>query len=429
MSAPTSPLPPASTRPSPPRPPYDGSTEARFDPAALERTPAFVVSEELLRANAEILAHVRREAGCKVLLALKCFSMFRVFPLLAGYLDGICASSPHEARLGREEFAAAAPGKEVHSFAAGFDETDVRELAGTSDHLVFNSLAQLERFAPLARRVAADQGRTLDIAIRINPEHSEGAVPLYDPCAPGSRLGIRRAQLDAGLRRAGSLDALLQGVAGLHWHNLCEQGADNLERTLRAVEARFADVLPRMRYVNFGGGHHITKPGYDVERLIRLIREFKARWGTEVYLEPGEAVALNAGWLAATVLDVLPAEFGSDLPLVIMDSAVPCHMPDVIEMPYRPHVLGSGQPGEKAWTCRIGGPSCLAGDAAGEYSFDQPLRVGQRIVFADMAIYSMVKTNTFNGIRLPDIVLQKEPSGELELVRRFGYEDFRARLS
>ena len=261
------------------------------------------------------------------------------------------------------------------------------------------------------------------------PSTPRARPPLYDPCSPGSRLGIRRAQLDAGIARAGSAQALLRGVTGLHWHNLCEQDADNLERTIRAVEARFADVLPLMRYVNFGGGHHITRPGYDVKRLIRLVREFKARWGVQVYLEPGEAVALNAGWLVATVLDVVPAEYGSDLPLAIMDSAVPCHMPDVIEMPYRPHILDSGQPSEKSWTCRIGGPSCLAGDVAGEYSFDEPLRVGHRLVFADMAIYSMVKTNTFNGIQLPDIVLYKPGTHELELVRRFGYQDFRNRLS
>ncbi|MGE4292782.1 MAG: carboxynorspermidine decarboxylase [Desulfovibrio sp.] len=418
----------------------NGSREIRFDPARLERTPAFVVDEGLLRANAEILAHVRRETDCRILLALKCFSMFRVFPLLAEYLDGVCASSPHEARLGREEFAALAPGKEVHTFAAGYSEAEIRELARTSDHLVFNSLAQLKRFAPLARSLARSlpraEARDLVLAIRINPEHSEGAVPLYDPCAPGSRLGIRRAQLDAGIRESGSLEALFAGdaaVAGLHWHNLCEQDADNLERTLRAVEARFADLLPRMRYVNFGGGHHITRPGYDVPRLVELIRAFQTRWNVRVYLEPGEAVALNAGWLVSSVLDVVPAEYGSgqgvEMAQVIMDSAVPCHMPDVIEMPYRPHVLGSGEPGEKAWTCRIGGPSCLAGDVAGEYSFDAPLKPGDRLVFTDMAIYTMVKTNTFNGIRLPDMLLYRPDTDVLELVRRFGYEDFRQRLS
>lgn len=410
--------------------PYDGLHEIRFDPRELSRTPAWVVDEELLAANAAILAHVRREAGCGVLLALKAFALFRTFPLLAGYLDGVCASSPHEARLGREAFVPAGGGSpEVHVFAAAYDEADIRELARTCDHLVFNSLAQLERFGPLARELAVAEGRELELGLRLNPEHSEGAAPLYDPCSPGSRLGVRRAQIDAGLRRAGSPEALLAGVACLHWHNLCEQGAEHLERTIRAVEERFADLLPLVRRVNFGGGHHITRPGYDVERLIALIRDFRARWNVEVCLEPGEAVALNAGWLVSSVLDVIPAEYGSDLPLAIMDSAVPCHMPDVLEMPYRPHVLGSGKPGEKAWTCRIGGPSCLAGDVAGEYSFDAPLRVGDRLVFADMAIYSMVKATTFNGVRLPDIVLRKRPSGALELVRRFGYEDFRDRLS
>lgn len=420
---------PASSETAQPTLPFNGKQEARFDPAGVERTPAYVVDEGLIRANAEILAHVRAWTDCRVLLALKCFSMFRVFPLLAEYLDGVCASSPHEARLGREEFAPLGPNKEVHTFAAGYCDEEIRELAVTSDHLVFNSLAQLERFASLARNAAQSAGRSLDLAIRINPEHSEGATPIYDPCSPGSRLGIRRAQLDAGIAHAGSAEKLLSGISGLHWHNLCEQDADNLERTIHAVEARFADILPLMRYVNFGGGHHITRPGYDVQRLIRLVNAFKARWNVQVYLEPGEAVALNAGWLVATVLDVLPAEFGSDMPLAIMDSAVPCHMPDVIEMPYRPHILGSGEPSVKAWTCRIGGPSCLAGDVAGEYSFDAPLQPGDRLLFADMAIYSMVKTNTFNGIRLPDIVLYHPDTNELELVRRFGYTDFRNRLS
>ncbi|MBU1610496.1 MAG: carboxynorspermidine decarboxylase [Proteobacteria bacterium] len=396
----------------------DGRTEFRFDPLAVQ-TPCCVVDEGLLKANLELLASVRERAGCKVLLALKCFSMFSTFPLLATALDGVCASSPHEARLGREEFAPHGGG-EIHTFAAGYSEADIRSLCHTSDHLVFNSFAQLARFRPLVAELAGAQGRTIELGIRINPEHSEGAVPVYDPCAPGSRLGVRRAQFDAQHNQVG-----LDGVTGLHWHNLCEQDADCLERTIAAVEAGFADVLPRMRYVNFGGGHHITRPGYDVDLLVSLIIRFKERWGVEVYLEPGEAVALNAGFLVTTVLDVVQA----DLPVVIMDSAVPCHMPDVIEMPYRPHVVGSGEAGEKAWTCRIGGPSCLAGDVAGEYSFDAPLETGDRLVFTDMAIYSMVKTNTFNGIQLPGIALFTPQTGEVATLRRFGYQDFRNRLS
>ncbi|QGY38682.1 carboxynorspermidine decarboxylase [Pseudodesulfovibrio cashew] len=388
----------------------NGALEYRFDPEAVP-TPAYVVDEGLLRDNLAVLASVRERAGCKILLALKCFAMHAVFPMLAETLDGVCASSPHEARLGHEEF-----GREVHTFAAGYSEADIRDLCETSGHIVFNSFAQLDRFRPLVRELAAKHGREIELGVRINPEHSEGAVPLYDPCSPGSRLGVRNAHFDRDN---------LDGVTGLHWHNLCEQDADCLERTIAAVEANFADVLPRMRYVNFGGGHHITRSDYDVDLLVDLIVRFKKKWGVEVYLEPGEAVALNAGYLVASVLDVTQA----DMPLAVMDSAVPCHMPDVIEMPYRPHIVGSGKAGEKAWTCRIGGPSCLAGDVAGEYSFDRPLKLGDKLIFTDMAIYTMVKNNTFNGIPLPSIHRYNPETNALALVRSFGYEDFKNRLS
>ncbi|WP_304086957.1 carboxynorspermidine decarboxylase [Maridesulfovibrio ferrireducens] len=388
----------------------DGRTEFRFNPAEVE-TPSYVIDEGLLKKNLEVLASIKEQTGCRILLALKCFAMFSTFPMLAEKLDGVCASSPHEARLGREEF-----GREVHTFAAGYSEKDIRELCETSDHIVFNSFAQLDKFRTLVKSLAAGQKREIEIAVRINPEHSEGATPIYDPCSPGSRLGIRRAHFDPDN---------LEGVTGLHWHNLCEQDADCLERTIETVEANFADILPRMCYVNFGGGHHITKPGYDLNLLVKLVTTFKKKWNVEVYLEPGEAVALNSGYLVSTVLDVVQA----DMPIVIMDSAVPCHMPDVIEMPYRPHIAGSGEAGEKAWTCRIGGPSCLAGDIAGEYSFDAPLQTGDTLVFTDMAIYSMVKTNTFNGIQLPSITLYKPKSDEIHTIRRFGYEDFKNRLS
>ena len=393
----------------------NGHTEYRFDPNRVP-TPCYVLDEGLLRKNLEVLASVQARTGCNILLALKGYAMFRTFPLIAEALHGVCASSPHEARLGREEF-----GREVHAFAAGYSESDIRELCTTADHIVFNSFAQLRRFRPLVRELAAKNGRAIDLAVRINPEHSEGAVPIYDPCAPGSRLGVRPADFDAGD---------LDGVTGLHWHNLCEQNADNLERTIRAVEAEFADVIPRMAYVNFGGGHHITRDDYDVELLVRLIDEFQRRWGVQVYLEPGEAVALNTGYLVTTVLDVIESKSPqAGLPAAIMDTAVPCHMPDVIEMPYRPHIVGGGEPGEKRHTYRLGGLSCLAGDVAGDYSFDEPLRVGSKLVFTDMAIYSMVKTNTFNGIQLPAITLFHPETEEIEIVRRFGYEDFRNRLS
>ena len=389
---------------------FNGRLACRFDPARVA-TPAFVIDEGLLADNLTVLGRVKARTGCRILLALKCFAMYRVFPQLAEVLDGVCCSSPHEARLGREEF-----GREVHSFAAAYSAADIEDLVLTSDHLVFNSFAQKDRFLPLARQRAAVAGRRLEFGLRINPEHSEGAVPLYDPCAPGSRLGIRRADF-----RTDRLD----GISGLHWHNLCEQDADCLERTVAAVEHAFGDVLPRMAYVNFGGGHHITRPGYDLDLLVSIVNRFRERWGVQVYLEPGEAVALNAGYLVATVLDVVNA----DLPVAVIDASVPAHMPDVLEMPYRPHVIGAGEPGEKGWTCRIGGLSCLAGDVAGEYSFDRPLVAGDRLVFTDMAIYTMVKTNTFNGVQLPAIVLYHPDEDRLETVRRFGYEDFKTRLS
>ena len=389
---------------------FNGRYACRFDPAKVA-TPAFVVDEGLLADNLAILARVKEATGCKILLALKCFALFSVFPLLRQTLDGVCCSSPHEARLGREEF-----GREVHSFAAAYSASDIEQLATTCDHLVFNSFDQWQRFRGLAEETAKAAGRTLEFGLRINPEHSEGAVPIYDPCAPGSRLGIRRADF-----RIDQLD----GISGLHWHNLCEQDADCLERTVAAVERSFADILSRMVYVNFGGGHHITREGYDLDLLLTIVNRFQERWGTQVYLEPGEAVALNCGYLVATVLDVVQA----DLPIAIIDASVPAHMPDVLEMPYRPHIVGSGEPGEKAWTCRIGGLSCLAGDVAGEYSFAAPLVPGDRLVFTDMAIYTMVKTNTFNGVQLPSIMLFRPETDELSLVRRFGYEDFKNRLS
>ncbi|MDR2549705.1 MAG: carboxynorspermidine decarboxylase [Desulfobulbus sp.] len=391
-------------------PRYDGRHACRFDPARVA-TPAFVVDEGLLADNLTILAGVKERTGCKILLALKCFAMFSVFPLLRQTLDGVCCSSPHEARLGREEF-----GREVHSFAAAYSADDIAQLAATSDHLVFNSFGQWQRFRGLAEEKAGAAGRAIAFGLRINPEHSEGATPIYDPCAPGSRLGIRRADFRTDL---------LDGIGGLHWHNLCEQDADCLERTVAAVERGFADILPRMAYVNFGGGHHITRPGYRLDLLIDIVNRFQERWHTRVYLEPGEAVALNAGYLVATVLDVVRA----DMPVAIVDASVPAHMPDVLEMPYRPHIVGSGEAGEKTWTCRIGGLSCLAGDVAGVYSFDQPLVPGDRLVFTDMAIYTMVKTNTFNGVQLPSIVRYRPEDDRFFPVRRFGYEDFKSRLS
>ncbi|NLG36185.1 MAG: carboxynorspermidine decarboxylase [Lentisphaerae bacterium] len=396
-------------------------------------TPAFVVDAESLRRNAAILGGVKARTGCKMLLALKAFSMPAAAPLMQDVLDGTCASSVHEARLGREVF-----GGETHAFAAAFSERDMRELLGLAAepgrrretlvrHITFNSFAQWRRFRPLL----AESGAEVFCGLRVNPEHSERAVPLYDPCAPGSRLGIRRADFDG---------EDLAGLSGLHFHTLCEQDADAFERTLAAFEERFGDVLENVRWFNFGGGHHITRGGYDQDRLCRALDGFRARHpGAEIYLEPGEAWVLNAGTLVSTVLDVVR----NDVEIAILDASCVCHMPDVIEMPYRPRVFRDpdwdgapvpgpgadrgGAPGEKPCPVRLAGPSCLAGDVVGDYSFDAPLRPGDRLVFEDMALYTMVKTTTFNGIRLPSIFLREE-GGALRPVRTFGYPDFLSRL-
>jgi carboxynorspermidine decarboxylase len=385
-------------------------------------TPAFVVDAAALVRNVAILARVKARTGCKILLALKAFSMVAAFDRLRARLDGVCASSLHEARLGREAF-----GGEVHAFAAAFSEPDFREMLPLIDHVTFNSFRQWRQFRPLIEAA----GHPIAAGLRINPEHSEGHTALYDPCAPRSRLGIRRESFEG---------EALDGLTGLHFHCLCEQNADVLERTLGAVETRFGDLIPRFTWMNFGGGHHITRADYDVDRLCRIIADFRARHaGMPVTFEPGEAVALNAGVLVATVLDVVVNE----IPIAILDVSCTCHMPDVLEMPYRPRVYrgeawdGSavapagaefgGEPGEKSCTVRLAGPSCLAGDCIGDYSFASPLRPGDRLVFEDMAHYTMVKTNTFNGINLPSILL-RQPDGTLTLVRRFGYDDFTSRL-
>jgi len=370
-------------------------------------TPCFVVNTAHLRRNLQVLSTVQERTGCKILLAVKGFALFHLFPLIRKTLHGICASSPHEARLGKEEF-----GGEVHVFAAAYSRTDIADMIRWADHVVFNSFGQWQRFGPLVKAV----GPRIACGIRVNPEHGEAPCPLYDPCAPGSRLGVRHRDFQPDL---------LDGLSGLHFHTLCEQNADALERTMAAFETRFGPYLYRMAWVNFGGGHHITRPDYDVARLIRLIKGFKANHGVDVYLEPGEAVALNAGLLVATVLDIVHA----DMAIAILDTSAATHMPDVLEMPYRPEVIGAGPAGATPHTYRLAGLSCLAGDVIGEYSFDAPLSVGDKLAFADMAHYSMVKTNTFNGIKLADLALYQPSTGDFRLIRRFGYADFKSRLS
>lgn len=380
----------------------------RLDPRRVP-SPCFVVDEAAIERNLRVLDGVQRASGAKILLALKAFAMWSLAPLVARYLKGTCASGLHEARLGREQF-----GGEVHTFSAAYTESDLSEILKISNHVVFNSFAQWERFQPLVREGRARRPE-LRFGLRVNPEHSEGEVALYDPSAPFSRLGIPRSQFRGSL----------EGVSGLHFHTLCEQAFPPLARTVAAFEAKFGEFIPRMEWINFGGGHHITRPDYQVDDLVRLLREFQSRHRVQVYLEPGEAIALDAGVLVAEVLD-LP---WNGMPLAILDTSATCHMPDVIEMPYRPRIIGAGEPGAQPHTYRLGGQTCLAGDVIGDYSFPEPLRVGQRLVFEDMAIYTMVKTTTFNGIRLPSIAVWNSETDALRVVREFGYDDFKTRLS
>lgn len=381
-------------------------------------SPCFIVDESRLAANAQILGDVANRSGARVLLALKGFAMFSTFPVLQKALAGTCASSPHEARMGREEF-----GGRVSTFAAGYSMRDMREVVPLSDHVIFNSFAQYRKFLPMINAARAG-GNSVDCGMRINPEHSEGAVAIYDPCSPGSRLGVRYStfakEADAGA---------LKDISGLHCHTLCEQSAEAFARTLDVVETNFGKYMRDMDWHNCGGGHHITKPGYNVDLLSERLVRLREEYDLEVFIEPGEAVALNAGVLKATVLDVIVA----DMPVAILDTSATAHMPDVLEMPYRPNITeadGSlaGQAGEKRWSARLAGKSCLAGDVIGTYSFNAPLKEGDVVLFMDMAHYSMVKTTTFNGLGLPAIAKITQ-TGEAVLVKEFGYENFRCRLS
>ena len=394
------------------RPPFAAIGGAVSPEFAALPTPCYLLDEAALTRNAEILGNLSRRTGCRVLLAQKAFSNYDLYPLLAPHLAGTEASGLFEARLGAEEM----PGGEVHVFCAAYRADEMDELLRYADHIVFNSPAQLARFGPKAKAAGKSVG------LRINPECStQDGHAIYDPCAPGSRLGTTRAAWDAAVSQDPSL---LQLLDGLHFHTLCEQDADALAVTLDAVAEKFGDLLPNMRWLNFGGGHHITRPGYDLPCLIRCIRKIQERYGVQVYLEPGEAVALNAGYLVATVLDFVQ----NGMEIALLDASAACHMPDVLEMPYRPEIIGAGKPQEKKYTYRLAGNTCLAGDVIGDYSFDEPLQAGDKLIFCDMAIYSMVKNNTFNGMPLPDLVLRQE-DGSFTLVKRFSYSDFKGRLS
>ena len=368
------------------------------------KTPYFLVDEKRLVKNLELLKEIQEDTGCRILLAQKAFSGFFAYPLMRRYLAGTTASGLCEARLGKEEL-----GGETHVFSPAYREDEFEEILSYADHFVFNSPAQLRRYGEKAKQAGKSVG------LRVNPECStqEGHA-IYDPCAPGSRLGTVKEQFD---------EALLPMLDGLHFHTLCEQNSDDLEITAQAFEEKFGRYLGQMKWVNFGGGHHITREDYDVERLKKIIRHFREQYDVEVYLEPGEAVVLNAGFLVSSVLETMK----NGMDIAILDTSAACHMPDVLEMPYRPPVLSSGMPGEKEYTYRLAGPTCLAGDVIGDYSFDHPLEEGEQVVFGDMALYTMVKTNTFNGMLLPSIVW-KNRDGEEILIKEFGYEDFKGRL-
>ena len=369
-------------------------------------SPCYVVDEGLLEKNLEILRSVQDRTDCSILLAQKGFSMFSVYPLIKKYLKGVTSSSLFEARLGFEEM-----GSEVHTFAPAFIDDDFDEILKYSDHIVFNSFDQWNRYKS---RVKAVTSKKIECGIRINPEYSEIEKPIYDPCYRNSRLGVTLENF-----RPDELD----GIDGLHFHTMCEQNSDTLERTIKVVDEKFGRFIKGMKWLNMGGGHHITRPDYDIETLIRSIMFFKEKYGVKVYLEPGEAVALNTGFLVASVLDIVR----NGMEIAILDASAVCHMPDVLEMPYRPEILEAGKPGENPYVYRLAGNTCLAGDVIGDYSFKKPLKPGDRVVFCDMAHYTMVKNNTFNGINLPSIALYSATEG-IKTIKKFGYEDFKARL-
>lgn len=368
-------------------------------------TPAYVIDEVKLVNNLEILKSVQDRTGCKVLLAQKAFSMYATYPLISQYLAGTTASGLYEAKLGREEF-----GGEVHVFAPAFKDADLEEILEIADHIVFNSARQLHKHVDKCRAAG------VSIGLRINPECStQDEHALYDPCATGSRFGVRIDQFS---------EDLLDLVDGLHFHTLCEQNSDDLKTTLEAVEDKFGPYLHRIKWLNMGGGHHVTREDYDLDLLVSSIQHMQEKYGLEVYIEPGEAIALNAGYLVTEVLDIVE----NGIETLVLDASATCHMPDVLEMPYRPPLRHGFEAGEKAYTYRLSSNTCLTGDIIGDYSFEKPVEIGDKLYFEDMAIYSFVKNNTFNGIGLPSLVLMDQ-TGDCRIIKNFGYEDFKGRLS
>lgn len=369
-------------------------------------SPCYVIDEAKLIDNLEILKSVQDRTGCKILLAQKAFSNFAFYPLIGKYIAGVTASGLFEAKLGFEEM-----GKENHVYAPAYTENDMSELIKICDHIVFNSFNQWEKH----KNTVKMSKRNIECGIRINPEYSEIETDIYNPCFNSSRMGVTLKNFE---------ESKLDGISGLHFHTMCEQNSDTLERTIKVVDEKFGKYLKNMKWINFGGGHHITRNDYDIEKLIKCINFFKDKYGIQVYLEPGEAVALNAGYLIASVLDIVE----NGMNIAILDASAACHMPDVLEMPYRPNIIGSGKPNEKNYTYRFGGNTCLAGDIIGDYSFDTPLKINDKLIFSDMAIYTTVKNNTFNGIPLPSIGVLKQ-NGSFELIKKFNYHDFKMRLS
>lgn len=371
-------------------------------------TPCYLINSSVIERNCKVLNLVQERTGAKILLALKAFALPKVFPLISKYLYGVCASGPIEARLGYEDF-----GKEVHTFAPAYSDEDIKEVIKYSDHIIFNSLYMWKKYRDLIK----NSGKKIEVGLRVNPQYSEVEVMLYNPCAPGSRFGVRAEELE---------NEDLTGIDGLHFHALCEQNSDVFVRVLNSFEKLFGKYVGKMKWVNFGGGHHITRSDYDLDLLCNTINGFRKRYNNiEVYLEPGEAVVLNAGVLVSTVLDIVK----NDMDIAILDTSAETHMPDVLAMPYTPNIIGAGKPGELPYTYRLGGISCLAGDVIGDYSFERPLKRGDRLVFLDMALYSFVKNTTFNGIKLPSIIVYTPENNKVEVVRRFGYEDYRMKFA
>jgi len=374
-------------------------------------TPCYVIDQGLLQKNLATLNHVQQDTGCEILLALKGYATWSTFDQIRQVLCGCAASSLHEARLSAEHF-----GKQVHLCAPAYRDDDMPEYLKIVDHIVFNSANQWQQYKQQVQQQVQETGRPIACGLRINPQHSEVKTAIYDPCSPGSRLGITKEDFK-------SID--LGGISGLHFHTLCELNSDSLERTLTAVEAQFGEDIKDMDWVNFGGGHHITRPDYNIDLLCDLIKAFKQKYNVQVFLEPGEAIALNTGFLVTSVLEIVH----NTMDIAILDTSASAHMPDVLEMPYRPEITGADLPKAKPHTYRLAGPTCLAGDVIGDYSFDQPLKIGDKLVLLDMAHYTMVKNTMFNGINLPDIVLYDPAEDTYHVQRQFTYEDFKGRLS